>query len=70
MGTICASPLFRRLVDLDVLDNKVGGIETLGIGIGFRVLEKRGEKLCRLDRPASLGDTKLLAYRASIPISI
>ena len=39
MSTICASPLLGRLVDLDVLDDEVVGIETLAIGIRLGILE-------------------------------
>ena len=70
MSTIRASPLLGRLVDLDVLDNEVVGIETLGIGIGLCVLEQRLQELCRLHRPASLRDTELLAYTQQNPISM
>lgn len=62
MRTVSTSPLVRSLVDLDVLDDEVTGVETLGIGIGFGVLEQREEELCGLDGPASLGDTELFAY--------
>ena len=61
MSTVSTSPLVRSLVDLDVLDDKVAGIETLGIGVGLGVLEQRKEELCGLDGPASLGDTELFA---------
>jgi hypothetical protein len=70
MSTIRASPLFRCLVDLNVLDDEVVGVETLGIGIGFRILEQRLQELCRLHRPASLRDTELLAYTPTNLISI
>ena len=62
MSTVCAAALLGGLVDLDVLDNEVGGVETLGVGIGLGVLEEREEELCALDGPAGLGDTKLLAF--------
>ena len=44
-----------------MLDNEVSGIETLGVGIGFGVLEEREEEFSRLDGPAGLGDTELFA---------
>lgn len=61
MSTVCSAALLRGLVDLNVLDNEICGIEALGIGIGFGVLEQVKEEASRLDRPASLGDTELLA---------
>ena len=69
MSTICASPLLRRLVDLDVLDDEVVGIETLAIGIGLGILQQRLQELRRLDWPAGLRDAELLAYTRQIPIS-
>lgn len=62
MGTVSAAALLGGLVDLDVLDNEVGGVEALGVGVGLGVLEEREEELCALDGPAGLGDTKLLAF--------
>ena len=61
MGTVCASPLLGGLVDLDVLDDQVAGIETLGVGVGLGVLEQTEKELGGLDGPAGLGDTELLA---------
>jgi hypothetical protein len=46
---------------LDVLDDQVASIETLGVGVGLSVLEQTEKELGRLDGPAGLGDTKLLA---------
>ena len=61
MGTVCASPLLWGLVDLDVLDDQVASIETLGVGVGLGVLEQTEKELGGLDGPAGLGDTELLA---------
>jgi hypothetical protein len=61
MGTICSSALLWCLVDLNVLDNEVSGVQSLGFGIGFGVLEKINEKFARLDGPAGLGDAKRLS---------
>jgi hypothetical protein len=61
VGTVCASPLLGGLVDLDVLDDQVAGIETLGVGVGLGVLEQTEKELGGLDGPAGLGDTELLA---------
>lgn len=38
VGTVCPSSLLGGLVDLDVLDDEVAGVETLGIGVGLGVL--------------------------------
>lgn len=60
--TVCAAALLWCLVDLDVLYDKVTGIEALGIGVGLSVLEETEKELSRLDGPASAGDTEGLAY--------
>ena len=56
---------FRReshtLIDLDVLDDEVAGVETLGVGVCLSVFEETEEELGGLDWPAGLGDTKCLA---------
>ena len=71
MGTVCASPLLGGLVDLDVLDDQVAGVQTLGVGVGLGVLEEREEELSRLDGPASPADTELLACcRGTRPVSL
>ena len=62
MGTVSPPALLGGLVDLDVLDDQVAGIETLGIGVGLGVLEETEQVLSGLDGPSSLRDTKLLAY--------
>lgn len=62
MRTVRPPALLGRLVDLDVLDNEVGGIESLGVGIGLGVLEQVKQEGCRLLGPAGLADAKLLAY--------
>lgn len=61
MGAVCPAALLGGLVNLDVLDNEVASVETLGIGVGLGVLEETEEELGRLDGPAGTGDTKLLA---------
>ena len=67
VSTVCAPPLLRSLVDLNVLDDQVAGVETLGIGIGLGVLEQAEQELGGLDGPAGLGDTELFACRPSYP---
>jgi len=65
VGTVSASPLLGGLVDLDVLDDEVAGVEALGVGVGLGVLEQTEKELGGLDWPAGLGDTELLALCAS-----
>lgn len=62
VSTVCAPSLLGSLVDLDVLDDQVAGVETLGVGVGLSVLEETEEELGGLDGPAGLGDTESLAY--------
>jgi hypothetical protein len=47
---------------LDVLHDQVAGVEALGIGIGFGVLQETEQVLSGLDGPAGLGDTEWLAW--------
>lgn len=68
MGTVGASPSLGGLVDLDVLDNKGTGVETLGVSVGLGVLDEVGEELSGLDGPAGAADTPLLAYRQLISV--
>lgn len=63
VGTVGASPSLGGLVDLDVLDDKGTGVETLGVSVGLGVLDEVGEELSGLDGPAGAADTPLLAYR-------
>ena len=61
MSTVSAPSLLGSLVDLDVLDDQVAGVEALGVGVGLSVLEETDEDLSGLDGPAGLGDTESLA---------
>ena len=70
MSTVGAAALLGGLVDLDVLDNQVGGIETLSIGVGLGVLEETEEELGRLDGPTGAGNTPLLAYFANVSVRL
>ena len=63
MGTVRPPALLGGLVDLDVLDNQVAGVEALGVGVGLSVLEEVDQELGGLDGPAGLGDTELLACK-------
>lgn len=62
VSTVRASPLLRRLVDLDVLDDQVAGVQALGVGIGLSILEQREQELSGLDGPTGLADAELLAF--------
>jgi hypothetical protein len=53
--------LLGGLVDLDVLNDQVAGIETLGVGVCLSVLEETEKELGGLDWPSGSGDTELLA---------
>ena len=44
MSTVCTTALLRSLVDLDVLDDQVAGVETFGVGVGFCVFEEAEEE--------------------------
>ena len=66
MGTVGPSPLLGGLVDLDVGDDKVGGVETLQVGVRLSVLEETEKELGGLDGPAGTGDTELLSYKRGI----
>lgn len=62
MGTVCPAALLGGLVDLDVLDDEIAGVEALGIGVRLGILEETEQELGRLDRPARARDTPLFAY--------
>jgi hypothetical protein len=61
VGSVCSAALLGGLVDLDVLDDQVAGVEALGVCVGFGVLEETEEKLGALDWPSSAGDSELLS---------
>lgn len=61
MSTVCSSTLLGGLVDLDVLDDQVAGVQTLGISVGLSVLEQAEEELGGLGGPSCAGDTELLS---------
>jgi hypothetical protein len=61
VSSVSSSSLLRGLVDLDVLDNQVAGVETLGVGVGLSVLKEAKEELGGLHGPSSTRHTKLLA---------
>jgi hypothetical protein len=61
VSAVCTPSLLGGLVDLDVLDDQVAGVETLGVGVGLSVLEQAKDELGALDGPAGPGDTESLA---------
>ena len=63
MSTVGASPSLGGLVDLDVLDNEVGSVETLNVCVGLGVLEEIDQKVGRLNGPPGLANTPLLSCR-------
>lgn len=63
VSTVGASAALGGLVDLDVLDNEVASVKTLGVGVGLSVLQEVDEELGGLLGPASLANTELLACR-------
>jgi len=65
VGTIRSSPLFRSLVDLDVLDNEIAGIQTLCVCVRFGVLEETEKEFGRFDGPTTLGGTESLNLSAT-----
>ena len=61
VSTVCSSTLLGSLVDLDVLNDQVAGIKTLGIRVCLSVLEETEQELSGLDWPSSARDTESLA---------
>ena len=61
MCTICPASLFRSLVDLNVLNDQIARIQSLGICVRLRILQKRKEMFGRLDWPSGSRNTKLLS---------
>jgi hypothetical protein len=45
VGTVCAAALLRGLVDLNVLDDQIAGVQSLGVGIGLGVLQQAEQEL-------------------------
>ena len=69
MGTVSAPALLGGLVDLDVLDDQVAGVEALCVGVGLGVLEEAEQDLSRLDGPTGARDAEGLACgRQCLPV--
>jgi hypothetical protein len=60
VSTVCTSPLFRGLVDLDVFDDEIAGVEAFGISICLCVLEETEEEIGGFDGPATLCGSECL----------
>jgi len=61
VGTVSTPALLGGLVDLDMLDDQVAGVEALGVGVGLGVLEEAEQDLSGLLGPAGAGDAESLA---------
>lgn len=61
VGTVGAAVGAGSLIDLNVLDDHLGGLETLGDGVGLSVLEEGQHGGDGLARPATLGLLELLS---------
>jgi hypothetical protein len=61
MCAVSTSTALGGLVDLDVLNNEVAGVEAFGVCISLGILQEAEEMLGRLHRPAGFGNTPLLA---------
>ncbi len=61
MSTVCTTSLLWRLVDLDVLDNQVAGVEAFGVCVCFCIFEEAEQEFGGLFGPAGFGDAELFA---------
>ena len=61
VGAVGPSSLLRRLVDLDVLDDQVAGVEAFRVGVRFGVLEQTKQELGGLDWVPRSRDAELFA---------
>ena len=61
MRSVCSTSLFRRLVDLDVLDNQVASVKAFHIGVGLGVLEKSEEEFSGFDWMTGPSNAELFA---------
>ena len=61
VSTVGTSAHVRGTVDLSTVDNEGVGVEALELSVALRVLEESEDKLGTLGRPATLGNTPLLA---------
>lgn len=61
VGSVSSSSLLWCLVDLNVLDDQVVGVEALGISVRLGVLEQTKEEFGGLDWVSGFRDAKVLA---------
>ena len=66
MRPISTSPLLRRLIYLDMFDDQIAGVETLGIGVGFCIFEESKKELGGLLGPASFRHAELFSCNTSV----
>lgn len=66
MRTIRTTTLLGCLVDLDVLDDQVTGVEAFGVGVCFGVFEEGKEEFGRFLGPAGAGDAELFAFSNTV----
>ena len=63
MGTISTTTLLGSLVDLDVLNYQVAGIETFCVGVCFCVFKEAEEEFGGFLGPTGFGDAELFPYK-------
>lgn len=49
VGAVCSATLLGCLIDLDVLDHQVGGVEAFGVGVGFGIFQETEQEFGGLD---------------------
>ena len=66
MSTISTTTLLRRLINLDMLDDQIAGIEALCVGVGFCVFEQAEEEFGGLLGPARFRDAELFSCELNV----
>lgn len=61
MSAISSTSLLRRLIDLNMLDDQIARIQTLGVRVRFCVFEQAEEEFGGFNGPAGFGYAKLFA---------
>ena len=70
VSTVSTTTTLGGLVDLNVLDNKVLSVQTLGISVGTSVLKKVSDELDALDRPTGLGNAELFTLGSATNVTV
>ena len=65
VGTVSTTTLLWSLVDLDVFNDQIVSIQTLGNGIGLGVFQQIQNEFDGLNGPSALSDTKFLGLRST-----